>query len=200
MPRQPLKAKEFRLRGRPARAARSGPRTARRSRLTRLVARALLLAALVRCSLKSLAHARRGTQSKSRIAHGFARRALYEAREATSGTPRVELEVDLAIHLTPKPGDEERSGAARKGGARLFHQCVVTASRRTLTVRSLVSSAREPVNRDAELHPVMLGLLWSLRPQDRLTARWMRFASGHALVYERQEIPRMRTRPLEGVL
>ena len=66
----------------------------------------LLLAALVRCSLKSLAyHARRGRIDVS-DAHGSAR-ALFAKREDDERYATVECEVELAVRLTPKPGDDE---------------------------------------------------------------------------------------------
>jgi uncharacterized OsmC-like protein len=66
----------------------------------------LLLAALVRCSLKSLGyHARRARIDVS-DAHGFAH-ALFTKRADDDRYAAVELEVDLAVRLTPKPGDDE---------------------------------------------------------------------------------------------
>jgi uncharacterized OsmC-like protein len=66
----------------------------------------LMLAALVRCSLKSLGyHARRAGIEVS-DAHGSAR-ALFTKRESDERYAAVENEVDLAVRLAPKPGDEE---------------------------------------------------------------------------------------------
>src|SRR5207302_614735 len=66
----------------------------------------LLLAALVRCSLKSLGyHARRAGIEVS-DAHGFSR-ALFTKRENDERYAAVELEVELAVRLTPKPGEDE---------------------------------------------------------------------------------------------
>jgi uncharacterized OsmC-like protein len=66
----------------------------------------LMLAALVRCSLKSLAyHARRANIEVS-DAQGSAR-ALFTKRESDERYAAVENEVELAVRLTPKPGDEE---------------------------------------------------------------------------------------------
>jgi uncharacterized OsmC-like protein len=66
----------------------------------------LLLAALVRCSLKSLGyHARRATIEVA-DAHGFAR-ALFTKREHDERYAAVETEVELAVRLTPKPAGEE---------------------------------------------------------------------------------------------
>jgi uncharacterized OsmC-like protein len=66
----------------------------------------LLLAALVRCSLKSLGyHARRAGIEVS-DAEGFAR-ALFAKRESDERYAAMENEVELAVRLTPKPGDDE---------------------------------------------------------------------------------------------
>jgi uncharacterized OsmC-like protein len=66
----------------------------------------LLLAALVRCSLKSLAyHARRARIDVS-DAHGSAR-ALVAKRGSDERYAAVESDVDLTVTLAPKPGDEE---------------------------------------------------------------------------------------------
>jgi uncharacterized OsmC-like protein len=66
----------------------------------------LLLAALIRCSLKSLGyHARRAGIDVS-DAHGSAR-ALFTKRKSDDRYAAVEYEVELAVRLTPKPGDEE---------------------------------------------------------------------------------------------
>jgi organic hydroperoxide reductase OsmC/OhrA len=66
----------------------------------------LLLAALVRCSLKSLGyHARRAGIEVS-DPHGFAR-ALFTKRESDERYAAIELEVDLAVRLTPTPGGDE---------------------------------------------------------------------------------------------
>jgi uncharacterized OsmC-like protein len=68
----------------------------------------LLLAALVRCSLKSLGyHARRAGIEVS-DPHGSAR-ALFTKRESDERYAAVELEVDLTVRLTPNPGEEERA-------------------------------------------------------------------------------------------
>jgi organic hydroperoxide reductase OsmC/OhrA len=68
----------------------------------------LLLAALVRCSLKSLAyHARRAGIEVS-DPHGSAR-ALFTKRESDERYAAVELEVDLTVRLTPRPGEEGRA-------------------------------------------------------------------------------------------
>ena len=66
----------------------------------------LLLAALVRCSLQSLRHhARRGHIEVSDT-QGSAR-ALFTKRESDERYAAAELGVELAVRLTPKPGDDE---------------------------------------------------------------------------------------------
>jgi uncharacterized OsmC-like protein len=66
----------------------------------------LLLAALIRCSLKSLGyHARRAGIEVS-DPHGSAR-ALFTKRESDDRYAAVENEVDLAVRLTPRPGEDE---------------------------------------------------------------------------------------------
>jgi len=66
----------------------------------------LLLAALVRCSLKSLSyHARRrGTEVAN--AHGSAR-ALFAKRESDERYAAVDCEVELDVRLSPQPGEDE---------------------------------------------------------------------------------------------
>jgi uncharacterized OsmC-like protein len=87
----------------------------------------LLLAALVRCSLKSLAyHARRGHIEVS-DAHGSAR-ALFAKREDDERYAAIECDVELAVRLTPKPGDDELA----KLLAKAERDCFIGAS---LTVK-----------------------------------------------------------------
>ena len=66
----------------------------------------LLLAALIRCSLKSLGYHARRAHIEVSDAQGFAR-ALFTKRESDERYAALELEVELAVRLTPKPGDEE---------------------------------------------------------------------------------------------
>jgi uncharacterized OsmC-like protein len=83
----------------------------------------LLLAALVRCSLKSLGyHARRGRIEVS-DAHGSAR-ALFAKRESDKRYAVVECDVELAVRLTPKPGDHELAELLAKAE----RDCFVSAS------------------------------------------------------------------------
>ena len=66
----------------------------------------LLIAALIRCSLKSLGyHARRAGIEVS-DPHGSAR-ALFTKRESDDRYAAVENEVDLAVRLAPRPGEDE---------------------------------------------------------------------------------------------
>jgi uncharacterized OsmC-like protein len=66
----------------------------------------LLLAALVRCSLKSLGYHARRAHIEVADAHGSAR-ALFAQRESDDRYAAVECEVDLAVRLTPQPGEGE---------------------------------------------------------------------------------------------
>jgi uncharacterized OsmC-like protein len=83
----------------------------------------LLLAALVRCSLTSLRHHARRAHIEVSDAHGSVR-ALFTRRESDNRYAAVELELDLAVRLSPKPGDE----ALAKLLARAENDCFVGAS------------------------------------------------------------------------
>jgi organic hydroperoxide reductase OsmC/OhrA len=66
----------------------------------------LLLAALIRCSLKSLGyHARRAGIEVS-DPHGSAR-ALFTRRDSDERYAAAENEVELVVRLTPRPGQDE---------------------------------------------------------------------------------------------
>jgi uncharacterized OsmC-like protein len=83
----------------------------------------LLLAALVDCSLQSLRHhARRGRIEVS-DAHGSAR-ALFTKRESDERYAAVEVELDLAVRLSPQPGEDELAELL----ARAEHGCFIGAS------------------------------------------------------------------------
>jgi organic hydroperoxide reductase OsmC/OhrA len=83
----------------------------------------LLLAALVRCSLKSLTyHARRAGISVEH-AHGSAR-AHVAKRESDDRYAVVELEVDLDVRLSPQPGEQELTDLIAKAE----RDCFVGAS------------------------------------------------------------------------
>jgi organic hydroperoxide reductase OsmC/OhrA len=66
----------------------------------------LLLAALVRCTLKSLGYHARRAQIEVSDPHGFAR-SLFTKRDDDERYAAVELEVELTVRLTPKPGEDE---------------------------------------------------------------------------------------------
>ena len=83
----------------------------------------LLLAALIRCSLKSLRYHARRARIDVADAHGFAR-ALFTKRESDERYAAVELEVELAVRLAPKPGDEELADLLAKAE----RDCFISAS------------------------------------------------------------------------
>jgi uncharacterized OsmC-like protein len=107
MPRMPVEAKEFRYavsldEGGSLRAEDGTPLAADPA----WSPEHLLLAALVRCSLKSLGYHARRAHIEVSDAHGFGR-ALFTKRENDERYAAVELDVDLAVRLTPKPGEDE---------------------------------------------------------------------------------------------
>ena len=83
----------------------------------------LLLAALIRCSLKSLGYHARRAHIEVADAHGFAR-ALFSKRESDERYAAVELEVEVAVRLSPKPGDEELAALLAKAE----RDCFISAS------------------------------------------------------------------------
>jgi organic hydroperoxide reductase OsmC/OhrA len=83
----------------------------------------LLLAALIRCSLKSLGYHTRRAHIEVADAHGFAR-ALFSKRESDERYAAVELEVEVAVRLSPKPGDEELAALLAKAE----RDCFISAS------------------------------------------------------------------------
>jgi len=87
----------------------------------------LLLAALLRCSLKSLDyHARRAGNALD-DAHGSAR-ALIAKRESDGRYATTEIELDLEVRLREQPGDDELAALLMKAE----RDCFVGAS---LTVK-----------------------------------------------------------------
>jgi uncharacterized OsmC-like protein len=66
----------------------------------------LLLAAVVRCSLKSLGYHARRTNVEVSDAHGSAR-ALFTKRADDDRYGLVECAVELAVRLVPLPGEDE---------------------------------------------------------------------------------------------
>ncbi len=83
----------------------------------------LLLAALIRCSLKSLDYHGRRAGIEVRDARGSSR-GLVTRRESDGRYAMVEGELDLAVELVPAPGPEEL--AALLGKAE--RDCFVAAS------------------------------------------------------------------------
>jgi organic hydroperoxide reductase OsmC/OhrA len=66
----------------------------------------LLLAALVRCTLKSLAH--HATKDGFTVAHSSgSARALFTKRESDERYAVVECEVELEVRLAPEPGPDQ---------------------------------------------------------------------------------------------
>ena len=89
----------------------------------------LLLAALLRCSLKSLDfHARRAGNALD-DAHGTAR-AVITKRESDGRYATTEIELELAVRLREQPGDDELTGLLTKAE----RDCFIGAS---LTVKPL---------------------------------------------------------------
>ena len=87
----------------------------------------LLLAALLRCSLKSLDyHARRAGNALD-DAHGSAR-ALITKRESDGRYATTEIELELAVRLREQPGDDELTALLMKAE----RDCFIGAS---LTVK-----------------------------------------------------------------
>ena len=66
----------------------------------------LLLAGLVRCSLKSLTHHAKRARIAVEHAHGTARGRVAK-RESDDRYAIVEIEVDLEVRLSPQPGENE---------------------------------------------------------------------------------------------
>jgi organic hydroperoxide reductase OsmC/OhrA len=87
----------------------------------------LLLAALIRCSLKSLAYHAQNRRIVVEHAHGSAR-SLIKKRESDDRYAVVEIEVDLDVRLSPQPGEQELSELIAKAE----RDCFIGAS---LTVK-----------------------------------------------------------------
>ena len=68
----------------------------------------LMLAALIRCTLKSLAHHARRAGIEVASSTGSAR-ALFTKRESDERYAVMECEVTLDVRLVPPPGDDERA-------------------------------------------------------------------------------------------
>jgi len=86
----------------------------------------LLLAALVRCSLKSLSyHAlRRGVEVAN--AHGSAR-ARFAKRESDGRYAAAECAVELEVRLSPQPGEEQLAELLAKAERDCFVGASLTA-------------------------------------------------------------------------
>ena len=87
----------------------------------------LLLAALVRCSLKSLGYHARRARNEVEEAHGAAR-ALITKRDSDGRYATTEVDVELAVRFRQRPGDDELAGLL----TRAERDCFVGAS---LTVK-----------------------------------------------------------------
>jgi organic hydroperoxide reductase OsmC/OhrA len=83
----------------------------------------LLLAALVRCTLKSLDHHARRAGIEVGVAKGSAR-ALFAKRESDGRYAIAECEVALDVRLSPQPGPDE----VRELRAKAERDCFIGAS------------------------------------------------------------------------
>jgi organic hydroperoxide reductase OsmC/OhrA len=83
----------------------------------------LLLAALVRCSLKSLAYHARRAGIEVTHATGSAR-AMITRRESDERYAMVECDVELDVRLAPEPGPEQLTALHAKAE----RDCFVSAS------------------------------------------------------------------------
>jgi organic hydroperoxide reductase OsmC/OhrA len=87
----------------------------------------LLLAALIRCSLKSLEYHARRARNEVESAHGSAR-ALITKRESDGRFATTEIDVELEVRFRQRPGDDELAELLEKAE----RDCFVGAS---LTVK-----------------------------------------------------------------
>ena len=83
----------------------------------------LLLAALVDCSLQSLRHHARRDRIEVSDTNGSAR-ALFTKRDSDERYAAVEVELDLAVRLSPQPGEDELAELLE----RAEHGCFIGAS------------------------------------------------------------------------
>jgi len=86
----------------------------------------LLLAALIRCSLKSLAYHAQHRGIMVEHAHGSAR-SLITKRESDDRYAVVELEVELDVRLSPQPGEQELADLLAKAERDCFVGASLTA-------------------------------------------------------------------------
>ena len=91
----------------------------------------LLLAALVRCSLKSLEHHTHRARNEIESAHGSAR-ALITKRESDGRYATTEIGVELEVRFRQRPGEDELRALLEKAE----RDCFVGAS---LTVKPAYS-------------------------------------------------------------
>jgi organic hydroperoxide reductase OsmC/OhrA len=87
----------------------------------------LLLAALIRCSLKSLEYHARRARNEVESAHGSAR-ALITKRESDGRYATTEIDVELEVRFRQQPGEHELAELLEKAE----RDCFVGAS---LTVK-----------------------------------------------------------------
>jgi organic hydroperoxide reductase OsmC/OhrA len=86
----------------------------------------LLLAAVVRCSLKSLRHHATRAAIEVASARGSAR-TLITKRETDGRYATVETEVELEVELDPQPGDDELAELLAKAERDCFIGASLTA-------------------------------------------------------------------------
>jgi organic hydroperoxide reductase OsmC/OhrA len=89
----------------------------------------LLLAALVRCSLKSLGHHARRAGNGVEWSRGTAR-ALFTRRESDGRYAATEVDVELEVRLAQQPGVEELAELLAKAERDCFVGASLTASPR----------------------------------------------------------------------
>jgi uncharacterized OsmC-like protein len=86
----------------------------------------LLLAALIRCSLKSLAYRAQNRRIMVEHAHGSAR-SLIKKRDSDDRYAVVEIEVDLDVRLSPQPSETELAELLAKAERDCFIGASLTA-------------------------------------------------------------------------
>jgi organic hydroperoxide reductase OsmC/OhrA len=86
----------------------------------------LLLAALIRCSLKSLTYHAQHRGITVEHPHGSAR-SLITKRESDDRYAVVEIEVDLDVRLSPQPGEHELAELLAKAERDCFIGASLTA-------------------------------------------------------------------------
>jgi organic hydroperoxide reductase OsmC/OhrA len=95
----------------------------------------LLLAALVRCTLKSLRH--HATRAHIEVAHARgSARALFAKRPADERYAVAECEVHLDVHLRPQPGVDELAALLAKAERDCFIGASLTVPPRYVWITS----------------------------------------------------------------